>query len=1709
LTEGTNDLTLDMGIYSDKLSTIGDTVWYDNNKDGIQDDTELGVNGVKVTLYNGANVEATTVTDARGAYIFRDVKNGTYTVGFSKLPSGYKVSPENNGTDDTLDSDVNIGTLKTGDVNVTTSSINLDVDMGIYSDALLITTLGDTVWYDDDKDGIQDATELGVNGVQVTLYKAGVALQTTITDNAGTYLFRDLVAGTYTVGFSDLPSGYKVSPKDATADSEDSDVNIDTNQTDNIILVAGDTNLDVDMGIYSNGFLISTIGDTVWYDDDKDGIQDSNELGASGVQVTLYDGVTIVKSMVTDSKGSYLFRDVISGTYIIGFSDLPSGYKISPQGGTVDTAKDSDANVANGKTGNIVVTAGSNTLDIDMGIYNDSDFISSLGDTVWFDDNKDGIQDSSELGVNGVTVTLYDTRGTVLKTTLTNKSGTYLFRDLIADTYVVGFTDLPSGYKISPKDVGLDNKDSDVNSTTGRTEQTLLAEKTNKLDVDMGIYSDKLSTIGDSVWFDDNQDGIQDATELGVSGVKVTLYTGATVVQRTVTNDKGSYIFRNLLNGDYIVEFSNLPSGYKISPKSASSNEKDSDADITTGKTDVIVVTTSSNNLDVDMGIYTDELSTLGDTVWYDDNKDGIQDKSESGVEGVKVTLYNGATIVQTVVTDRHGVYTFRDTVEGTYVVGFTDLPNAYRISAKATSTSDKDSNVNVATGKTDTIIVPKGSNNLTVDMGIYSNELSTLGDTVWYDDNQNGIQDEDEFGAEGIKVMLYSGTTVVQTAVTDLHGVYVFRAVREGTYTVEFSNLSNAYRISPQNVGDDKTDSDSDVKTGRSDTIVVTTGINNLDVDMGIYSELFSTIGDSVWYDNNKNGVQEEIESGVNGVRVTLYDTNEKVVQTTVTDEHGVYIFRAVRKGTYTVGFSNLPTGYKISPKNVGADETDSDIYVGTGKSDTIVVRTGMNNLDVDMGIYSDTLASIGNAVWYDDNRNGVQDSAEKGVEAVKVTLYTQSGVAIDMTTTDNSGVYHFYKIIPNTYYLVFSDIPVGYQITQKDVGDNQKDSDADILTGQTVLTQLSAGENDLSWDMGIFNKQRATIGDTVWYDDNKNGIQDDFERGVDAVKVTLYTDSNVEVDSTLTDNRGNYKFVNLLPAKYYLAFSDLPISYEVTLKDQGSDSKDSDVDPKTLRTEITNLIAGENDLSWDMGIYDNKGASIGDTVWYDDNANGIQDVYERDAEDVLVRLFTAGGTKVATTITDEKGNYSFRNLVPTSYYLEFANLPVGYEISPKDTGDDNKDSDVNPLDAKTAIIAVEIGQHAMNWDMGIFNKLKGTIGDMVWADSNHNGLQDMNETGINGIKITLFNAKKEVVKTKITSNTGQYLFRDLVAGDYFVEFSEFPLGYMITKKNVSDDFLQDSDANYHRGQTVMTTLDAGENDLSWDLGLYPPQLTTVGGIVWLDTNRDGIKDANENGIGGVEIILVKNDIKQLPSEQTTTATTSVLTDENGNYIFTNLEVGEPHHYHIIFNDTTLPTDFIFSVANQGENNNGSNINPDSEESENIILLIEPLVINAGVEGFVINDDTVNANTEGGVTNISVLSNDSGNIDSGTILFVNVTEGAILYNNNTAVGGANVNTSTTYVVEGEGVWQVEIDGTITFTAERGFTGVPSPVYYIVEGVSGGKSNVAKIEICTPCVAYKTSSSVATLNYGSMLVILFTISLLGVVFARREFESEV
>ena len=107
--------------------------------------------------------------------------------------------------------------------------------------------------------------------------------------------------------------------------------------------------------------------------------------------------------------------------------------------------------------------------------------------------------------------------------------------------------------------------------------------------------------------------------------------------------------------------------------------------------------------------------------------------------------------------------------------------------------------------------------------------------------------------------------------------------------------------------------------------------------------------------------------------------------------------------------------------------------------------------------------------------------------------------------------------------------------------------------------------------------------------------------------------------------------------------------------------------------------MAAGETNVSIDAGFY--QLASLGDYVWNDLNANGVQDTGESGIPDVTVHLYDNTNTLIDTKTTDTNGLYTFDNLVPGEYQVGFV-PPAGYSISPQYQGGDvNKDSNPNTI--------------------------------------------------------------------------------------------------------------------------------------------------------------------------------------------------------------------------------------------------------------------------------------------------------------------------------------------------------------------------------------------------------------------------------------------
>ncbi len=434
------------------------------------------------------------------------------------------------------------------------------------------------------------------------------------------------------------------------------------------------------------------IGDFVWDDVNGNGIQDMGEPGIAGVTVTLSGAASA--SATTNTSGAYLFTGLSAGSYTVTVdgSTLPAGFVATATGqGTAATDN-------NGSPASVTLaTSSSVDLTIDFGY---TQARGQIGDFVWNDLNGNGIQDSGEPGLAGITVTL---GGAASATTTTNASGAYSFTGLFAGSYTVT-VGTPSGFSASPSAQGGDpTKDSNGSPAS----VTLATNNSTNMTIDFGFVPNPTGQIGNFVWDDVNGNGIQDMGEPGIAGVTVTL-SGAASATAT-TSASGAYLFTGLSAGSYTVTVSaaTLPAGFvatQTGQGTAATDNNGSPASVT-------LATSSSVDLTIDFG-YTTGRGQIGDFVWNDLNGNGIQDIGEPGLSGVVVTL--GGAKSATTTTNANGAYLFSGLSAGSYTVTVGTVAGFNPTTANAGGDPSKDSNTNPS----NVTLAANNSTNFTIDFG-------------------------------------------------------------------------------------------------------------------------------------------------------------------------------------------------------------------------------------------------------------------------------------------------------------------------------------------------------------------------------------------------------------------------------------------------------------------------------------------------------------------------------------------------------------------------------------------------------------------------------------------------------------------------------------------------------------------------------------------------------------------------------------------------------------------------------------------------------------------------------------------------------------------------------------------------------------------------------------------------------------------------------
>lgn len=353
--------------------------------------------------------------------------------------------------------------------------------------------------------------------------------------------------------------------------------------------------------------------------------------------------------------------------------------------------------------------------------------------------------------------------------------------------------------------------------------------------------------------------------------------------------------------------------------------------------------------------------------------------------------------------------------------------------------------------------------------------------------------------------------------------------------------------------------------------------------------------IGNFIWYDNNPaDGIQNNGESGIEGIIVELIDQNSNIIASDMTDENGLYQFNAVPNGTYTVKISDenfaengvfysanpTKTRWNLTTKNSGTDE-NIDSNGDENYSSAVVVDCG-DDLSIDFGFYK-----IGVSFEKSGPESVVQgeDIVYSFVVKNEGDVPFENGVSVSDPLINNQGdniIRSKDNLLPGeewTFEFAFQpDEPICDQVINN-------------TASVSAYPKLANGEEldeiveTSSWSTTIICEDPAEIGNKVWLDENKNGIQDDGEDGVAGVNIKLFDCDNNYVAVQTTDENGNYLFTELIPGDYKLEFV-VPEGFEFTIKNSGNSENDSDVDPETGRTICTTLSAGETDLTWDAGI-------------------------------------------------------------------------------------------------------------------------------------------------------------------------------------------------------------------------------------------------------------------------------------------------------------------------------------------------------------------------------------------------------------------------------------------------------------------------------------------------------------------------------------------
>lgn len=671
-------------------------------------------------------------------------------------------------------------------------------------------------------------------------------------------------------------------------------------------------------------------------------------------------------------------------------------------------------------------------------------------------------------------------------------------------------------------------------------------------------------------------------------------------------------------------------------------------------------------------------------------------------------------------------------------------------------------------------------------------------------------------------------------------------------------------------------------------------------------HTVLRSSLAGVVFQDSDRSGsnggIRQAGEAAIAGVQIRLTGEDaygNPVSLTTTTDATGAYRFTDLAPaGTAGYTITQIqPADYVNGPVNpptsgVEAPSAGGNYSRGGSTADSsysaIVLGGGVDALRYDFPEVR--RPSLSGVVYVDADFNDVYGSgSDTPIAGATVELLNAAdGSVIATATTDATGNYRFNNLDPEISYSLRQPLPAGsYQNRPSAINPGTINGQACAAGGCVVGTgvggdaastdrisniDLSAGFDGINFNFG--EDAVTAISGSVYLDRNDNGSFDSTagDAPIAAVVIILKDGNGVEIARTTTDVDGSYRFAGLVVGKNYTVVEVQPSGHANGKQNPGNE------------IAINNLpLAGSTGNNFGERL-----GSLAGFVFEDfsstaaNNNNGSFEPGERPIAGVSLTLTGTdlnGNPVSLTTTTAADGSYRFDDLLPADAqgYVLTETQPSGY-LDGKHTAGNGAVPGSNAVANVISGINLAAGQQATGY---LFGELaNAVISGTVYLDRNDDGDQQPgSEPGIGGVTITIegagpdgvFGTADDTTATITTDASGNYSYGGAVAGqDYRITETQ-PTGLANGKEN--------------SGNVIAISNLPGTGSADNNFGELAASLA---GMVYLDSNNNGVRDAGEPALPGVQVSLPAGTVDALGN-----TLTSATTAADGSYRFDDLLAG------------------------------------------------------------------------------------------------------------------------------------------------------------------------------------------------------------------------